>query len=652
MIRRLKSLRVRLLLPVAAMMLFTVILLSALFSRAYTGMILRREREAHAVGFETISRSFTPLMESSVSKVRGSIMLDERVAACIKAPDASARERIRARIRCRDYLRGEIAGDNDGISGILFMRKDGSLFGVLPEATLFLDDPAENPLPEEMRKRILDLPLGQTVWAGPVSGTRLYGFRNDKTPERIMIAAWKTVDVAYGECCTMMLTDGSVFDRLFAALDDGAGTWHVFTADRTEIYHTGQGMCEDMDRLIRESNSGEIFTGEDGRPVCAFAMTMDSPDWTFVREASMEEYERISRGVSGSAAVLTLAVFAAGVGFYQLWLRKFMRQFRALLQGITRMGQSGSEPAAPGISTITEFEIMQREINRTSLALNGQMETIRKMTAEKERVSTEMNLARNIQASALPGSFPAFPDRNEFDLYADMRPAADVGGDFYDFFMVDDNRLALVIADVSGKGVPAALFMMTAKTMLKDYLLTGCDPAQALQRMNGQLGRKNPSMMFVTVWVAVVELSTGRGLACNAGHENPALRRAGGAFELLHYPHNVLVGGLKEARYRNREFELQPGDCLFVYTDGVPEAVSPAGKMFREDRLAETLNRCPDPKPEGLVRRVYGEVDRFMDGAEQFDDITMLCFRYLGTGKPEQQGNAAAENREAKDSEQ
>ena len=627
--QKLKSLRVRMILPVIAMTLFVVILLTTLFSRAYSGMILKQEQEVNAVGFETISRSLPPIIDASISRVRG-ILSDERVLSCLKLRDSSAAERIHARIRCRDYLRVEITRD-DGIFGLLFMRKDGSLFGTLPEGNLFTDDPGDNPLPDEIRTQILNAPHGQTIWLGPVSGETLYGFRNGKTPERIMIAAWKNVDVSYGECYALMLMDESIFDRQFSALQDGKSTWHLFTKDHAEIFHTGNGECGDAERLIRESNSGEIFSDEDGAPACAFSMTMESPAWTLVRKVSMEDYEQVIRGVRGTVMLLAGMVFLVALALYELWLRKYMQQFRTLLKGITRMGQSDSEPITTKPSSITEFATMQTEINRTSLALNDQMNTIREMTAEKERISTEMNLARDIQAAALPSCFPAFPERREFDPYASMMPAKEVGGDFYDFFLIDDDHLALVIADVSGKGIPAALFMMVSKSLIRNQLMAGCDPATALERANQQLCEGNESRMFVTVWLAVVEISTGRGIACNAGHENPGLRRAGGDFELLKYPHDRFVGPWKKASYHNREFELQAGDCIFVYTDGVPEASNEEGKLFGEARLAETLNQCTNEEPETLIRHVHDAVNRFADNAEQFDDITMLCFKYNGT---------------------
>ena len=260
------------------------------------------------------------------------------------------------------------------------------------------------------------------------------------------------------------------------------------------------------------------------------------------------------------------------------------------------------------------------------------MRGIVSMMSELDRLDKELELAAKIQANSLPAVFPAFPERREFDLFASMTPAKEVGGDFYDFFLVDDDHLALVIADVSGKGVPAALFMMIAKSLLKNQLLGGCAPEEALHRTNLQLCENNPSMTFVTVWLALLELSTGKGLACNAGHENPGLRRAGGPFELLKYKHDLMVGVRKKAQYHAHEFTLRPGDCLFVYTDGVPEAANADHAMFGGERLLETLNQEADADPRTLIQRVHEAADRFAGGAPQFDDITMLCLKYRGQG--------------------
>lgn len=255
------------------------------------------------------------------------------------------------------------------------------------------------------------------------------------------------------------------------------------------------------------------------------------------------------------------------------------------------------------------------------------------MISELDRLDKELTLAADIQASILPMNFPPFPERTEFDLYASMTPAKEVGGDFYDFYLIDNDHLGLVIADVSGKGVPAALFMMVSKTLIKNQLMSGSDPATALERVNLQLCERNSASMFVTVWAAVLEISTGKGVACNAGHENPGLRRAGGEFELLKYKHGMFAGISKKAKYQNREFELHPGDSIFVYTDGVPEANNALEEMYGEERLITALNQNPELSPEELIHQVHDSVDQFAEGTDQFDDITMLCLKYYGAQK-------------------
>ena len=193
-------------------------------------------------------------------------------------------------------------------------------------------------------------------------------------------------------------------------------------------------------------------------------------------------------------------------------------------------------------------------------------------SSARQRIETELNVATQIQADMLPNIFPAFPERPEFDIYASMTPAKEVGGDFYDFFLVDNDRLAIVIADVSGKGVPAALFMVIAKTLLKNAVQMGLSPKEALEKVNNQLCENNEAEMFVTAWLGVYEISTGKLTAANAGHEYPAIRREGGQFELFQDPHGFVLAGMEGTRYQEYELEIGVGDTLFLYTDGVAEA--------------------------------------------------------------------------------
>ena len=638
MMHRLTSLRFRIILPVIVIVLLVVTLLNTVFSFRFVDLVLKQEQEVNAVGFATVSNSVVPLINQTVSEVR-SIISDDRVASYARLQYASETELIHARISCRDYLRSEISS-RDRVFGLLFMREDGSLFGALPEANIFQDHPEGNPLPDDIKAQILNIPLGQTIWVGPVSGASLYGFENDITPQSILLAAWKSVDVSYGECYEIMLMDESVLNELFSALQDGKSTWHLFDGDLAEIWCSGREPAQDPQLLIGESNSGRIFRDEDGLPVCTFSLTMDSPAWTVVRTVSMESYEQVVNGVRASLAVFGSAVLLIVLAAYMLWLKRFMRQYNSLLNGIVRIGQGDLKSATFEPTSIREFKQMQQEIDRTRLALTEQMDTIRRMEREQmeqenrkreqERIARELSMAREIQANTLPSVFPPFPDRSEFSLYASMTPAKEVGGDFYDFFLIDSDHLGMVIADVSGKGIPAALFMMRSKSLIKNQIMDGFSPAEAVERVNLQLCEHNDSQMFVTVWLAVLEISTGKGLACNAGHENPGIRRSGGAFELLKYKHGMLVGISTKAKYRNREFELRPGDSIFVYTDGVPEARNTEDEMFREERLAAVLNQNPDSAPEELIRRMHEAVDQFADGAEQFDDITMLCVEYYG----------------------
>ncbi len=284
------------------------------------------------------------------------------------------------------------------------------------------------------------------------------------------------------------------------------------------------------------------------------------------------------------------------------------------------------------IKTRDEIQLLSRSLLRLEIDIKDYIENITRITAEKERIGAELSVATQIQADMLPSIFPAFPGRKEFDIYAVMTPAKEVGGDFYDFFLIDDDHLALVMADVSGKGVPAALFMVIAKTLIKNHAQLGeYSPAKVLMSANEQLCEGNEAELFVTVWLAVLEISTGKGKAANAGHEHPALRRKGGKYELVEYRHSPAVAAMEGIRFREHEFELRPGDSLFVYTDGVAEAANLQNELFGNDRMLAALNKEPDASPETILKNVKSAVDEFADAAPQFDDITMLGFTYFGT---------------------
>ena len=277
-----------------------------------------------------------------------------------------------------------------------------------------------------------------------------------------------------------------------------------------------------------------------------------------------------------------------------------------------------------------EIEILADSFSRLSKKTVDYVEQVRTVTAEKERISSELQMAAAIQSSMLPHIFPSFPDRKEFDLYANMNPAKEVGGDFYDFFLIDDDHLCMVIADVSGKGVPGALFMMISKVILQNCAFLSDSAEEILAQANSAICANNQADMFVTVWIGILEISTGKLTAANAGHEFPVLKRAGGKYELYKDHHGFVIGGMPGMKYRQYELQLHPGDRLFVYTDGVPEATDADSQLFGTDRMLSALNEKDAADPKEVVQVVHEAVDRFVKDAEQFDDMTMLCLDYNG----------------------
>ncbi len=274
-----------------------------------------------------------------------------------------------------------------------------------------------------------------------------------------------------------------------------------------------------------------------------------------------------------------------------------------------------------------EFASLSDDINETVEALKGYID------AAEKRMEQELLFARTIQASSLPRNF-AFPGREDiFEIYASMNAAKEVGGDFYDFFFVGMNKLALVIADVSGKGIPAALFMMKSKTAIRNYAEAGGTPAEILSKANATLCDGNDAEMFVTVWLGIIDLETGVMSCSNAGHEYPLIMRAGGEFELLKDKHSMALAAIEGLKAKEYEITLNPGDKLFVYTDGIPEAINEEVEQYGTDRLTDAINQVKDKSFTETLPVILDDVFKFKGKADQFDDITMLGFdfkKYVG----------------------
>lgn len=385
-----------------------------------------------------------------------------------------------------------------------------------------------------------------------------------------------------------------------------------------------------------------VFVYQSRRAVQLVRDVYESQKQVYVDSGMGDEYEELRNStvatfhnemfhVRNILMLLVVLIVSTGIISASSITDRIIGPLNAITRRIASLGvRSRQFTMEDAYRTGDEIEVLAESFAKQSARTMLYIDEVKKVTAEKERIGAELDMARKIQASQLPSMFPPFPDRKEFSLYASMTPAKEVGGDFYDFFMIDQDHIGLVMADVSGKGVPAALLMMVARVLIKSSLQNGKGPGEALESVNNQLCESNDEGFFVTVWVAVIDLSTGKGVAANAGHEHPTLRRAGGSYELVIYRHAMPVGTMEGLRFRQHEFELNPGDSLFVYTDGVAEATNSRNELFGAERMLDALNSDPDAKPEQALANVMNAIGSFVDGAEQFDDITMLCFRYHG----------------------
>ena len=445
-----------------------------------------------------------------------------------------------------------------------------------------------------------------------------------------------------------------VDDVYFAVYDrDTSALIYIVDPDTRNRYSKGPGDWEKVDN--KELN---IFLGWDGTGIPHYSYIGGQDPWVCTVGVPVGDESNGTRGyiladftlnemTHDMLAFLIRYIFAtiavtAFMGFIitRLMERTTVRPINAIAKaaqsyvedrrsGNTRMEHFSSLP----IRTGDEVEHLNRVMAQMEKDLSVYMEDLTRVTKKEERVRTELDMASKIQKGALPDIFPAFPDRQEFDLYASMEPAKEIGGDFYDFFLIDDDHLCLVIADVSGKGVPAALFMMASKIILADNAIMGKSPSEILYDANNAICKNNKLEMFVTVWVGILEISTGKLSAANAGHEYPALKRGDGGFSVFKDRHGFVLGGMEGMKYKEYEIQLSPGDKLFVYTDGVPEANDPDGNMFEVKRMIDALNEDPDASPAQILGAVRGQINIFVREAEQFDDLTMLCLEYKGANK-------------------
>lgn len=356
----------------------------------------------------------------------------------------------------------------------------------------------------------------------------------------------------------------------------------------------------------------------------AFCSYILSEGYYIVAVMPLEE-AMFSRDIS-----VYITVFMEFVVFGMLFIVVYFLIKKLVVDNMVKINKSlamitgGNLDTVVNVRTNEEFASLSDDINSTVVTLKHY---IAEATA---RIDRELEFARSIQHSAIPTVFPPYPGHSEFDIYATMDTAKEVGGDFYDFYFVGENRLGFLIADVSGKGIPAAMFMMTAKTIIKGYAESGKPVDEVFTTANEKLCESNDAGMFVTAWMGVLDTVTGKVEFANAGHNPPLVRHAGGGFEYLRSKPCFIIAGMDGIKYRKNEFTLAPGDEIYLYTDGVTEATDSENNLYGEERLLALLNSMGDLSGEEICRAVKADIDAFVGDAPQFDDITMLYLKYNG----------------------
>ena len=395
----------------------------------------------------------------------------------------------------------------------------------------------------------------------------------------------------------------------------------IIVSDPNGVILSGIHVGENLDAYGCLRDNGEFFESDImGVRTCCLMKTADAnrilvavPYDDAYRSRNISAYETAFGGI----LLFTLVYMM----IYILVQKLIVINLDKINKSLSKITE-GNLNEVVSVRSSVEFTSLSRDINST-------VSTLKRYIADAEnRMNEELEFARSIQISALPQNFK-FPNRDEFNIYAVMYPAKEVGGDFYDFFFADKNKIALLIADVSGKGIPAALFMMRSKATIRSLAESGLEPDEIFRRANAVLCEGNSAEMFVTAWIGILDLETGVMKCANAGHEYPALRTEGGKFSLLKDKHGVVLGAVDIAKFKQYEVKLVPGDKVFVYTDGVAEATDSDNQLFGTDRMLDALNTAVVGTSEEILLTVKDCVDDFVGKAPQFDDLTMLCLEFF-----------------------
>lgn len=401
------------------------------------------------------------------------------------------------------------------------------------------------------------------------------------------------------------------------------------------------GLRELGRRMIKgASGLAPLGPGPLGPASLMYYAPIPSNNWSLAVVFPVAELMSDVRRFNGIAAILAVAGLAALSGAVILIARSITRPLRAMVQATGRIAEGDLDAPLPVRMSGDEVGTLTKAFEDMRVSLKQYIGRLTETTAAKQAIESELKVARDIQMEIIPKKFPTFPEGTGVDIHAWIEPAREVGGDFYDFFFLDRSRLCAVIADVSDKGVPASLFMAVTKTLIKAKAALETAPGDVLTAVNEELAAGNGTNMFVTVFFAVLDIETGELLYANGGHNPPVLIRRDGTAGPVEKTGNPVVGVIEGIEYRTGQLILYPGDTLFMFTDGVTEAVNRGGELFGDERLLKEVSAAADPSPASRVAAVRNALARFSEGAPQADDITILAVRYAGPLQSEHTGQA------------
>lgn len=493
-------------------------------------------------------------------------------------------------------------------------------------------------LPKELERAVWTEPYSDEGGGNVIMATYSVPFYRTVEGKR-EFAGVVTADISL-DWLEKMISEIKVFETGYAFLLSRHGTFITHPNRDLIMNHTIFSLAEELDSEQLRAIGQEMVVGK--KQFLLLDETMGSEErylyhtglenggWSlgvvFPKSEMLADVHRLS----WTMALIGLAGFILLAGIIILISRRITRPLTELSGAALEIASGNLDLKLPDVSSEDEVGDLAQSFRTMKSSLKEYIRNLTSTTAAKERIESELRIARDIQMGILPKLFPAFPDRTEFEVYASIEPAKEVGGDLYDFFFVDEKHFCFLVGDVSGKGVPAAFFMAVTKTLLKVVSERGLDPGDVLTKVNADLAEDNESCMFVTLFLAIINIETGEVRYANAGHNPPIFLPCGGEPEWIPPLGEPVAGIVDTMEYSTKTMTMNPGDTFFIYTDGVTEAMNPEKQLYSEERLMEILTDADNPVAEKLVKDIGLSIVEFARGAEQSDDITMLAMQYMG----------------------